>query len=29
MEKRKVLDGMEDDGVGEDGSIERMGGKGG
>ena len=29
MEKREVLDGVEDDGIGEDGGIEQMGGKGG
>ena len=29
MEERKVLNSVEDDGIGEDGSIERMGGKGG
>ena len=29
MEEREVLDGVEDDGVGKDGSVERMGGKGG
>ena len=29
MKKGKVLDGMEDGRVGEDGGIERMGGKGG
>ena len=28
MEEREVLNGMEDNGIGEDGSIERMGGKG-
>ena len=29
MKKRKVLNGMEDDGIGEDGSVEGMGSKGG
>ena len=29
LEQRKILDGAEDDGVGEDGGVERMGGKGG
>ena len=29
MEKREVFDGMEDDGIGEDGGIKQMGGKGG
>ena len=29
LEQRKIFDGAEDDGVGEDGGIERMGGKGG
>ena len=29
LEKRKVLYGVEDGGIGEDGSVERMGGKGG
>ena len=29
LEQRKVLDGAEDDGVGEDGGVKRMGGKGG
>ena len=28
MKERKVLDGMEDDGIGKDSGIERMGGKG-
>ena len=29
LEQREILYGVEDDGVGEDGSIKRMGGKGG
>ena len=29
LEQRKIFDGAEDDGVGEDGGVERMGGKGG
>ena len=29
MEKREVLDSVEDDGIGKDGGVERMGGKGG
>ena len=29
LEQREVLYGAEDDGVGEDGGVERMGGKGG
>ena len=28
MKERKVLDGVEDDRIGEDGGIERMGSKG-
>ena len=29
LEQREILYGAEDDGVGEDGGVERMGGKGG
>ena len=29
LEQRKILYGMEDDGIGEDGGVKRMGGKGG
>ena len=29
LKEREVLYGMEDGGIGEDGSVERMGGKGG
>ena len=29
LKERKVLYGVEDDGIGKDGGIERMGGKGG
>ena len=29
MKKRKVFDSVEDDGVGEDGGVKRMGSKGG
>ena len=29
LEQRKIFDGAEDDGIGEDGGVERMGGKGG
>ena len=29
LEQGKILDGAEDDGIGEDGGVERMGGKGG
>ena len=29
LEQREVLYGMEDGGIGEDGGVERMGGKGG
>ena len=29
MEEGQVLDGVEDDGIGEDGSVERMGSKDG
>ena len=29
LEEREVLYGVEDDGIGEDGSVERMGGEGG
>ena len=29
LKQRKIFDGAEDDGVGEDGGVKRMGGKGG
>ena len=29
LEKREVLYGVEDSGIGEDGGVKRMGGKGG
>ena len=29
LEQREIFDGAEDDGIGEDGGVERMGGKGG
>ena len=29
LEQGKILDGAENDGIGEDGGVERMGGKGG
>ena len=29
LEQRKILYGVEDDGIGKDGGVKRMGGKGG
>ena len=29
MKKREIFDGVEDNGIGEDGGVERMGSKGG